>query len=156
MTMDLETANRKFQKELNAGAGALMVLGLMVRTGRPMYGYEIGKHLQELAEDELPMHHGALYPTLRSLERGGLLASKVASSASGPLRRYYQVTALGKKALADWLAAWTRTKKFIDAIVDPDSGRHEPRKTSGSRKVPDGVKDRARSASGSGRRGSTG
>jgi PadR family transcriptional regulator PadR len=153
--MDLESANRKFQKELNAGAGALMVLGLLVRTGRPMYGYEIGKHLQELAEDELPMHHGALYPTLRSLERGGLLASKVASSASGPLRRYYQVTALGKKALESWLAAWQRTKSFIDAILESDGGRHVPRKTPGDRQVPEGAKDRARSASGSGRRGST-
>ena len=154
MTMDLETANRKFQKELNAGAGALMVLGLLVRTGRPMYGYEIGKHLQELAEDSLPMHHGALYPTLRSLERGGLLATKAAAPTSGPLRRYYQVTALGHKALGDWLAAWARTKKFVDAIVEPEGGRHASRKASGGREVPERPKGRVRSATRGGRRGS--
>ena len=47
--MDGETLNRKFQKELNAGASALVIMGLLARGGRAMYGYEIGKRLEELA-----------------------------------------------------------------------------------------------------------
>jgi PadR family transcriptional regulator PadR len=120
--VDAESANRKFQKELNAGAGALVVLGALRRVGRPMYGYEIGKYLEEQASDALPMHHGALYPTLRSLEKGGLLTSSVEPSVSGPPRRYYEITAQGAQALVDWTAAWKRTKQFVDSILEGSSG----------------------------------
>ena len=54
--MDVDAINRKFQKELNAGAGALVILGLLQRSGRAMYGYEIGKQLEMQAEGVLPMH----------------------------------------------------------------------------------------------------
>ena len=63
--MDAEAVNRKFQKELNAGAGSLVILGLLHGSGRAMYGYEIGKQLEMQAEGALPMHQGALYPALR-------------------------------------------------------------------------------------------
>ena len=98
--MNDETLNRKFQKELNAGASALVILGLLERSGRAMYGYEIGKQLEQLA-GALPMHQGALYPALRSLEKGGLLASEVEPSVSGPPRRYYRITPQGRQALSD-------------------------------------------------------
>src|SRR4029434_10203384 len=120
--MDLEAANRKFQKELNAGAGSLVILGLLQRAGRAMYGYEIGKRLEELAAGSLPMHQGALYPALRSLERGGLLSSEVEPSVSGPPRRYYRITPPGQQALADWIVAWTRTKQFVDTVLEDTHG----------------------------------
>jgi PadR family transcriptional regulator, regulatory protein PadR len=122
-----DAANRKFQKELNAGAGALVILGLLHRTKRAMYGYEIGKHLEELSEGALPMHQGALYPALRSLEKSGLLASEVEPSVSGPPRRYYRITEAGNQAIIDWTLAWQRTKQFVDSVLENSSGSdHSP------------------------------
>src|SRR4029453_13933689 len=137
--MDLEAANRKFQKELNAGAGALVIVGLLQRAGRAMYGYEIGKRLEELAGGELPMHQGALYPALRSLEKGGLLSSEVEPSVSGPPRRYYRITPLGKKALTDWVVAWTNTKRFVDSVLEAAHGHDDASDASGNSALSDGV-----------------
>ncbi|MFA9454066.1 MAG: PadR family transcriptional regulator, partial [Candidatus Aminicenantaceae bacterium] len=36
-------ANKKFQKELNSGTAALVLLSLMDRSAEPMYGYQIAK-----------------------------------------------------------------------------------------------------------------
>ena len=140
--MDAETANRKFQKELNAGAGALVILGLLQRTRRAMYGYEIGKRLEELSEGELPMHQGALYPALRSLEKSGLLASEVEPSIAGPPRRYYRITPLGQQAFADWIVAWKRTKQFVDAVLENSDGCDNSPTPPGNPEVPDNLGSR--------------
>ena len=147
--MNDETLNRKFQKELNAGASALVILGLLERSGRAMYGYEIGKHLEQQA-GALPMHQGALYPALRSLEKGDLLASEVEPSVSGPPRRYYRITPQGKQALADWIVAWTRTKRFVDAVLEDSHGRDDAPTPTGNPEVPDSARGQPAEDAGNG------
>jgi PadR family transcriptional regulator PadR len=154
--MDLEAANRKFQKELNAGAGALVILGLLHRAGRAMYGYEIGKRLEELAEGALPMHQGALYPALRSMEKSGLLASEVEPSVSGPPRRYYTITPLGQQAFTDWQVAWTGTKRFVDSVLEASHGRDDIPTAPGNSEVPDGAGGEAATDAGGSARGRSG
>jgi PadR family transcriptional regulator PadR len=63
------------------------------------------------------MKQGALYPVLRSLEKSGLLASKVEPSVSGPPRRYYTITEAGRATLAIWEEIWGQTKSFVDDIL---------------------------------------
>ena len=60
---------------------------------------------------------GALYPVLRSLENNGLLRSKVEPSVSGPPRRYYSITDLGRQTLARWMRIWGDTKDFVDSAL---------------------------------------
>ena len=110
-------ANKKFQKELNSGTAALVLLSLMSRAREPMYGYQIAK-LMETGKDTAPMmKQGALYPVLRSLENSGLLESHVDPSVSGPPRRYYRITGLGHKTLAMWIELWKHTKSFVDDFL---------------------------------------
>jgi PadR family transcriptional regulator, regulatory protein PadR len=154
--MDADAANRKFQKELNAGAGSLVILGLLQRAGRAMYGYEIGKQLELQAEGALPMHQGALYPALRSLERSGLLASEVEPSVSGPPRRYYSITPLGRQALVDWRAAWTRTKHFVDSVLKDSRSQDDDSTTPDNPKVPGGARSPAAADTGGRARGGSG
>ncbi len=115
--MDEEAIVRKFQKELNSGTAALVVLGLMDRLAEPLYGYQIAKLLEELADGRLPMKQGALYPVLRSMEANGLLESEVAPSTSAPPRRYYTVTAAGKRMLQRWVAVWGASREFVDRAL---------------------------------------
>ena len=63
------------------------------------------------------MGQGALYPVLRSLEKSGLLSSRVEPSVSGPPRRYYRITGMGRESLESWTDMWCRTKDFVDAIL---------------------------------------
>ncbi len=117
---DNEIAHKKFQKELNAGTSALVLLAILARSPEPMYGYQIAKHI-EAGGNDIPVKQGALYPVLRSLEAGGLLESRVEPSVSGPPRRYYEITKAGRETLEQWSELWRRTKKFVDRSLKGDS-----------------------------------
>lgn len=114
---EIEEVNKKFQKELNAGTVALILLAVLDQADAPMYGYQIAK-LVGAGEEDTPMgKQGALYPVLRSLEGNGLLQSKVEPSVSGPPRRYYTTTPFGHEVLGQWTAIWDETKTFVDQIL---------------------------------------
>ena len=89
----------------------------MDRSSEPLYGYQIAKLLEELADGQLPMKQGALYPVLRTMEVNGLLESEVEPSTSAPPRRYYTVTELGHRMLQEWVAIWGSTRSFIDRVL---------------------------------------
>jgi len=111
-------ADKKFQKEINSGTAALVLLSTLNNSLEQMYGYQIAKQLEE-GRDEIPMiKQGALYPVLRSLENSGLLKSLVEPSVSGPPRKYYQITDIGKETLVRWKDIWEQTKMFVDSILE--------------------------------------
>lgn len=110
---DNEIAQKKFQKELNSGTAALVLLAILDRASEPMYGYQIAKRINA-DRDEAPVKQGVLYPVLRGLESGGLLESRVEPSVSGPPRRYYQITEAGRSMLSEWEEIWRRTCRFVD------------------------------------------
>ena len=113
----ISDADKKFQKELNSGTAALVLLGILDRADHPMYGYQVAKLMESVNNNVPMMKQGALYPVLRSLENSGLLASQVEPSVSGPPRRYYQITDLGHETLERWLEIWDQTKVFVDSIL---------------------------------------
>jgi PadR family transcriptional regulator PadR len=116
--VDTTDANKKFQKELNAGTAALVLLSVLARADEPMYGYKIAK-LMEAGDESAPMmKQGALYPVLRSLESNGLLESFVDPSVSGPPRRYYKITDSGLATLKSWIKIWDQTKTFVDGMLE--------------------------------------
>jgi PadR family transcriptional regulator PadR len=108
---------RKFQKELNSGTVSLVTLAFLNVADEPMYGYQIAKQLEAAAGGVPLMKQGTLYPLLRSLERNGLLTSEVEPSVSGPPRRYYQITPMGRQTLDSWKKAWGRTRDFVETVV---------------------------------------
>jgi len=115
---EAESTHRKFQKELNSGAVALVLLAVLDQAKEPLYGYQIAKHLEKQGEDLPMVKQGSLYPVLRSLEKGGLLESEVEPSTSGPPRRYYRITAAGRSVLSQWASIWQRSKGFVDAVLE--------------------------------------
>ena len=108
---------KKFQKELNSGTTALVLLGILGQTSKPMYGYEIAKLIEANVKDIPIMKQGALYPVLRSLESIGLLESEVEPSVSGPPRRYYRITETGRETLERWREIWEQTKTLVDNVM---------------------------------------
>lgn len=108
---------KKFQKELSAGTVSLVLLAVLGQSRQPMYGYQIAKRLEEVGQGALAGKQSALYPVLRNLEGAGLLASEVEPSISGPPRRYYRITKLGREVLDDWVQAWSDTRDSVDAVL---------------------------------------
>jgi PadR family transcriptional regulator PadR len=115
--VDIIEAAKKFQKELNGGTAALVLLGVLEKADHSMYGYQIAKLIEARSRDVDIMKQGALYPVLRSLESAGLLASEVEPSVSGPPRRYYRITEPGRQALARWTEIWGQTRELVDSVL---------------------------------------
>ncbi|MCK4267853.1 MAG: PadR family transcriptional regulator [Actinomycetia bacterium] len=115
-------AVRKFVKELNSGTVSLVLLTILERSAKPLYGYEIAKRIKQGVKEAFPVKRGTLYPVLRSMEEKKLLESQVEPSVSGPPRRYYSITDEGRKVLIVWKQLWQRTFEFVDATLEGDVG----------------------------------
>jgi len=114
---DINAADKKFQRELNSGIAALVLLSVLDRATESMYGYQIARIIEAGREDIPMIKQGTLYPVLRSLESSGLLESQVEPSVTGPPRRYYRITESGSKSLERWREIWDRTRSFVDTIL---------------------------------------
>lgn len=109
--------SRKFQKELNGGLVSLVLLSVLDRTSRDLYGYEIAKDLATANDGTSLFKEGTIYPVLRALSAGGLLTSRIVPSYSGPPRRYYRITDQGRAVLAEWKSVWHGTCRFVDHFI---------------------------------------
>lgn len=117
----MDDAARKFQKDLNAGLVALVLLAVLDRSPEDLYGYEIAKRLQKANEGEALFKEGTIYPVLRTLSAAGLLTSRIVPSYSGPPRRYYRITSEGRAVLQQWTAIWRQTRDFVDRFIPSES-----------------------------------
>jgi PadR family transcriptional regulator PadR len=113
-----ERLSQKFQRELNAGLVGLVLLAVLEQAEEDLYGYQIAKRLQDLADGSPPVKQGALYPVLRQLSANGLLASRIVPSYAGPPRRYYRITGAGRGMLAEWRGIWRNTRDFVDGFTE--------------------------------------
>ena len=104
---------KKFRKELNSGTVALVLLTIMAKTKEPLYGYQIAKQLETTGSEK----QGALYPVLRNMSAKGLLDSQTVPSDSGPARRYFSITPLGRCVLKEWLDIWHHTQSFVNHAI---------------------------------------
>jgi PadR family transcriptional regulator PadR len=114
---DENSVDKKFQKELNSGVAALVLLDILNRAEQPMYGYQIANMIGESKQDVSFIKQGTFYPVLHSLENNGLLSSEVEPSISGPPRRYYRITTEGSQTVERWKVIWDATKNFADSIL---------------------------------------
>jgi len=110
----IEQQAKKFQKELNSGTVALMLLSVIRQSDLPMYGYEIAKALQLGTDGK----QGAIYPVLRNLHKKGLLDCEVTLSESGPPRKYFSISTLGIKVFEEWVSAWRAAQAQVNKILD--------------------------------------
>ena len=110
-------ATKKFEKEMKSGTASLVLLSVLAKADEPLYGYLIAKQFEADNEEPALLKQGALYPVLRSLESSGLLESEVEPSISGPPRRYYRITKLGRSTLVEWKNIWTKMRDFVEASL---------------------------------------
>jgi PadR family transcriptional regulator PadR len=102
--------------QLRRGTLEYCVLALL-RDG-PRYGFELVRALSRA--DGLLVSEGTIYPLLSRLRRDQQVTTSWRESESGPPRRYYQLTAAGKDALADFTAEWARFRDAVDSVLTPE------------------------------------
>jgi len=91
-------------KELKKGSAELLILALIEERAR--HGYEIGRLIGQRSEGALSYHVASLYPTLYRLEDQGLIEGRWVERAGQRRRRYYKLTAKGRKRLASERSTW--------------------------------------------------
>ncbi len=99
------------------GALSTLVLKLLADNGQ-MYGYEIIQKIKEASADQMKITEGALYPALHKLEQNGLLIAEH-RPVSGRVRKYYSLSAKGKKASEDKLAQLKEFLSSVQMIITP-------------------------------------
>ena len=112
-----DSNERKFQKELNGGLVGLVLLSVLAQSGDDLYGYEIAKRLASANDGTSIFKEGTIYPVLRALSAGNMLTSRIVPSYSGPPRRYYRITSLGRTVFAEWVATWEATRHSVDSVL---------------------------------------
>jgi DNA-binding PadR family transcriptional regulator len=94
----------RFQRDLVRGSLDLMVLSVLA--GGKKYGYLIQKEVREASSARVDLAAGTLYPLLHKLEDDGLVKSSWDAS-TGRERKWYELTAAGKRRLAAQAQEWS-------------------------------------------------
>ncbi len=97
---------------------ALDLLILKTLARGPEHGYGITCHILAASDDKLHVEEGSLYPALRRMEAAGLIEAEWKASENNRRARYYSLTNLGKKRLAQEMENWRRHTEAVAAFLD--------------------------------------
>jgi DNA-binding PadR family transcriptional regulator len=91
-------------KNLIAASAKPMILSLLLRG--ESYGYQILQDVTALSGGTIDWSEALLYPVLHRLEKEGLVRSRWMVSEEKRMRKYYALTALGRRELEAERERW--------------------------------------------------
>jgi len=74
--------------------------------------------IDKLKTSKLIVVEGTLYPLLTRLKNDGFLAYNWVESKSGPPRKYYKLTPIGKSLLKDAKKSWDELVESVNKIIN--------------------------------------
>ena len=113
-----DIVSRVLDRELKKGSAELMILALV--EARPRHGYEISKLIESRSHGAVKFNVASLYPLLYRLEERGWIQGRWVEKAGQRRRRYYRLTAQGKKMLASQRSTWESFVAAINRITEPE------------------------------------
>src|SRR5580700_6231228 len=105
--MDLTASQVEWKK----GSAELLILSLV--EARPRHGYEISKLIEQRSGGAVRFYVASLYPLLYRLENRGWIQGRWVEKNGQRWRRYYRLTAQGRRVLAAQRRGW---QVFVEAI----------------------------------------
>jgi transcriptional regulator len=99
------------ERELKRGSTEVLILALLEERDR--HGYDLARLIDERSGGAISFHAASLYPTLYRMEEKDLIEGRWIEKAGQRRRRYYRLTAAGRKALASQRNVW---ETFFDAL----------------------------------------
>ena len=109
----------RFDPDLVRGSLDLMVLSVL--SGGPMYGLAVQGALRSASGGRVEAGPGTLYPLLHRLEADGLIAASW-HSGEGRRRKWYALTAGGRRRLSDRAAQWLAYADLVRGLLEPAVG----------------------------------
>jgi len=106
---------KRIDSRIARGSAELAILALLAR--QPLYGFEIAKRIEENTEGALRFRLASLYPMLYELERRGWVKGQWETNRAGRNRRYYSLTATGRKKLVPLRREWKTFFRALDCLA---------------------------------------
>lgn len=98
--------------------GSLDLLVLKILSRRPrLHGYAIMTAIKDASGEVLSAEEGSLYPALHRMEEEGWVRSEWIKKDSGRRARIYELTAGGKKQLAQEEARWQTVTSAVNRVL---------------------------------------
>lgn len=106
--MNIDNAKAQMRK----GVLELCILALLHEG--PAYVSDL---MERLKNSKIIVVEGTLYPLLTRLKNAGVLTYKWEESKSGPPRKYYELTELGKSSYEELRTSWNELVKSVDQTL---------------------------------------
>jgi PadR family transcriptional regulator, regulatory protein PadR len=110
-------AKNGYQNRIELVQGTLDMLVLKTLQWGEQHGYGISQAIRASSNEVLQVETGSLYPALHRLERAGWVSAEWKKSDANQRAKFYRITALGKKQLANDYERWGKMVATIEAIM---------------------------------------
>jgi PadR family transcriptional regulator PadR len=97
--------------------GTLDMLVLKVLSRGPLHGWGISERIQLIAEEELQVNQGSLYPALHKLTAEGWIKSYWELTQNNRKARYYKLTRAGERQLEVETEHWDRLAAAVARVM---------------------------------------
>ena len=94
---------------------SMLVLRLLEQ--RSMYGYQIIRELEQQSQMVFRLQEGTLYQVLHGLEQKGAVVSLQKTAENGRMRKYYEITASGKRLLQEKAEEWRTYETAVNQVM---------------------------------------
>ncbi|HTS29938.1 MAG TPA: PadR family transcriptional regulator [Bryobacteraceae bacterium] len=99
-------------------AGIARLARSKILSRRPrLHGYAIMSAIKESSGDVLRADEGSLYPALHRMEEDGWIRAEWITKDTGRRARVYELTAAGKKQLADEESRWRVVTSAVNRVL---------------------------------------
>src|SRR5262245_5295799 len=105
----------EIDRELLKGRISLLLLNLLSRD--EIYGYGIRQAAALVSANAFEFKEGTLYPALHQLEKKGLVRTQWRTGDNGRERKYYSLTAKGRKAGLEYERQWQHLTGAVNAVL---------------------------------------
>lgn len=102
----------KIKAQMRKGILELCVLSII--SNKEAYPTDI---INALKQNKLIVVEGTIYPLLKRLKDAEFLSYYWKESTSGPPRKYYQITDIGKEFLSDLLETWGELNQAVNKSI---------------------------------------
>lgn len=93
--------------------GVLELLVLSLINKKDYYGYELVSEVSKFID----INEGTLYPLLKRLTNDHYCETYLVESSEGPSRKYYKITASGKKRKNELIKIWNDFNKKVNKFI---------------------------------------
>lgn len=102
-------------RELKRGSAELMILALLEE--RERHGYDLARLIGERSNGAISFHVASLYPALYKMEEKGIIEGRWVEKAGQRRRRYYRLTAAGRKTLKSHRSMWENFFEGLNRVA---------------------------------------